>query len=137
MPRTKSTEGVKWRIVGMRDAGMKQADIPMALNVSQTAVSRLLKKHRETGSVKESKRSTLILECKGPLLKRNGRGCISYDHMLQFEVVNGTLNSQKYRDEILESDIRPSLNSPECQNTVIQDDNAAPQRARITEEYNK
>ena len=76
MPRTKSTEGVKWRIVGMRDADMKQADISMALNVSQTVVSRLLTKHRETGSVKESKRSTLILECKGPLLKRNGMGYI-------------------------------------------------------------
>ena len=31
---------------------MKQVDIAMALNVSQTDVSRHLKKHRETGSVK-------------------------------------------------------------------------------------
>ena len=59
----------------------------------------------------------------------------SYDHMLQMEVVNGTLNSQKYRDKILESDVRPSLNSLECQNMVLQYDNARPQRAPIIEEY--
>ena len=53
MPRTKRTECVKWRIVGMKDAGMKQVDIARALNVCQTVVSRLLKKHRETGSVNQ------------------------------------------------------------------------------------
>ena len=62
-------------------------------------------------------------------------GEFSYDHMLQMEVVNGTLNSQKYRDKILESDVRPSLNSLECHNMVLQYDNARPQRARIIEEY--
>ena len=36
---------------------MKQADIARVLNVSQSVVSRLLKKHRETGSVKDRKRS--------------------------------------------------------------------------------
>ena len=46
MPRTKRSDGVKRRIIGMRDAGMKQVDIAGALNVSQTVVSRLLKKHR-------------------------------------------------------------------------------------------
>ena len=51
MPRTKRTEGVKWRIIDMRDVGMKQVDIARALNVSQTFVSILLKKHRKTGSV--------------------------------------------------------------------------------------
>ena len=53
MPRTKRTECAKWRVVGMRDAGMKHVDIARALNVSQTVVSRLLKKHRETGSVNQ------------------------------------------------------------------------------------
>ena len=62
-------------------------------------------------------------------------GAFSYDHMLQLEVVNRTLNSQKYRDEIVESEVRPSLNSLECQNMVLQDDTARPQRARIFEEY--
>ena len=62
-------------------------------------------------------------------------GAFSYDHMLHLEVVNGTLNSQKYRDEILESDVRPSLNSLECQNMVLKDDNARPQWVRIFEDY--
>ena len=44
--------------------------------MSQTVVSRLLKKHRETGSVEKGKRSTLILECKGLFLKRNDIWCI-------------------------------------------------------------
>ena len=44
---------------------------------------------------------------------------------MQLKVVNRTLNSQKYRDEIPESDARPSLNSPEDQNMVLQDDIAS------------
>ena len=36
----------------------------------------------------------------------------------------------KYRDEPLESDVIPSLNSPEGQNMVLQDDNARSQRTR-------
>ena len=55
--------------------------------------------------------------------------------MLQLKVVNGTLNSQKYWDETLESDVRPSLTSPDGKNMVLQDDDARPQRARIIEEY--
>ena len=62
-------------------------------------------------------------------------GAFSYDHMLQLEVVLGTLNSQKYRNEILENDVRPSLNSPECQSVVLEGDNTRSQRARIIEEY--
>ena len=58
-------------------------------------------------------------------------GAFSYDHLLQLMVVNGTLNSQKYRDEILEHVVRPFMNSPEGQNMVLQDDNARPHRARI------
>ena len=137
MPRTKRSECVKRRIIGMRDAGMKQVDIGGALNVSQTVVSIFLKTHRETGSFKDSTRSTLILGCPGLLLKRYGVWCIafSYDHMLQLEVVLGTLNSQKYRNEILENNVRPSLNSPECQSVVLEDYNARSQRARFIEEY--
>ena len=51
---------------------MKQVDIARALNVSQIVANRLLKNHREICSVKERKRSTLILECKGLLLKCYG-----------------------------------------------------------------
>ena len=42
----------------------------------RTVVSRLLKTHRETGSFKDSTRSTLIIGCTGLLLKRYGVGCI-------------------------------------------------------------
>ena len=64
-------------------------------------------------------------------------GAFSYDHMLRLEVVNGTLNSQKYRDKILDSDVRPSLNSLQCQNMVLRDDYGRPQPTRIIEEYKK
>ena len=62
-------------------------------------------------------------------------GAFSYDYMLHLKVVNGTLNSQKYWDETLESDVRPSLISQDGKNMVLQDDNARPQRVRIIEEY--
>ena len=51
---------------------MKHVGNETALNVSQTIVSRLLKKHRQNISAKESKRSTLILECQELSLKRYG-----------------------------------------------------------------
>ena len=72
MPRTKRNEGVKWQIIGMSDAVMKQVDIARELKVSQIVASRLLKKHREICSVKERNRSTLILECIALFLKRYG-----------------------------------------------------------------
>ena len=34
----------KWQIIGMRDTGMKQADIARALNVSQSVMSRLTRR---------------------------------------------------------------------------------------------
>ena len=55
---------------------MKQDDIAMALNVSQSVVSRPLKEHRESGSIRKRKRSTLILKCKELLLKHYGTWCI-------------------------------------------------------------
>ena len=54
----------------------EKVDIERALNVSQTVVRRLLKKHRETGSVEENKRPTLVLECTELLLERSCRFCI-------------------------------------------------------------
>ena len=41
----------------IRNAGMKQDDI----DVSQSFVSRPLKEHKESGSIRKRKRSTLIL----------------------------------------------------------------------------
>ena len=39
------------------------------------------------------------------------QGVLSDDHMIQLKVVTGTSNSQKYQDEILESCVRPHLDS--------------------------
>ena len=39
--------------VAIRTTGMKQDDIARILNVSQSAVSRPLKKHRRSGSIKK------------------------------------------------------------------------------------
>ena len=50
------------------------------------------------------------------------RGALSDDHMLQLKVVTGTLNSQKYQDQILESGVRPPLDSLGGQNMVLRDD---------------
>ena len=59
----------------------------------------------------------------------------SYDHMLQLKVVNGTLNSQKYWDETLESEVRPSLNSLDDKNMVLQDDLNVLASSRNTKTY--
>ena len=53
---------------------MKQDDIARVLNVSQSVVSRPLKEHRESDSIRKRKRSTLILECQELLLKHISRG---------------------------------------------------------------
>ena len=58
--------------IAIRNAGMKHDDIARVLNVSQSVVSRPLKEHRESGSIRERKRSILILECKELLLKHYG-----------------------------------------------------------------
>ena len=62
--------------IAIRNVGMKQYDIARILNVSQSVVSRPLKEHRESGSIRKRKRSTLILECKELLLKHYGTWCI-------------------------------------------------------------
>ena len=61
--------------IAIRNAGMKQDDIARVLNVSQSVVSILLKEHRESGSIRKTKRSTLILECMELLLKHYGTWC--------------------------------------------------------------
>ena len=62
--------------IAIRNAGMKQDDIKRVLNVSESVVSRPLKEHRESGSIRKRKWSTLILECKELLLKHHGTWCI-------------------------------------------------------------
>ena len=63
------------------------------------------------------------------------RGALSDDHLIQLKVVTGTLNAQKYQDEILESGARPHLDSLDGQNLVLQDNIARPRCTRIIGEY--
>ena len=63
------------------------------------------------------------------------RGALSDDHLIQLKVVTGTLNAQKYQDEILESGVRSPLDSLDGQNMVLRDDIARPHCTRIIEEY--
>ena len=62
--------------IAIRNASMKEDDIARVLNVSQSVVSWPLKEHRESGSIRKRKRSTLILECKELLLKHYDMWCI-------------------------------------------------------------
>ena len=63
------------------------------------------------------------------------RGALSDDHLIQLKVGTGTLNAQKYQDEILESGVRSPLDSLDGQNMVFRDDITRPQWTRIIEEY--
>ena len=47
------------------------------------------------------------------------RGALSDDHLIHLNVVTGTLNAQKKKDEILESGVRSPLDSLEGQNMVL------------------
>ena len=62
--------------IAIRNTGMKQDNIARVLNLSQSVLSRPLKEHRESGSIRKRKLSTLILECKELLLKHYGMWCI-------------------------------------------------------------
>ena len=63
------------------------------------------------------------------------RCALSDDHLIQLEVVAGTLNAQKYQDEILESGVRSPLDSLDGQNMVLRDDIVRPHCTRIIEEF--
>ena len=63
------------------------------------------------------------------------RGAISDDHLIQLKVVTGTLNAQKYQNEILESGVRSPFDSLDGQNMMLRDDIARPHCTRIIEEY--
>ena len=54
------------------------------------------------------------------------RGTLSDDRLNQSKVVTGTLNAQKYQEEILESGVRSHLDSLDDQNMVLRDDTARP-----------
>ena len=50
------------------------------------------------------------------------RGALSDGHLIQLKVVTGTLNAQKYQDEILESGVRSPLDSLDGQNMVLREE---------------
>ena len=54
---------------------------------------------------------------------------------MQLKVLTGTLNAQKYQDEILESGVRSPMDSLDGLNMVLRDDIAWPHCTRIIEEY--
>ena len=72
---TKKKEDKMFKIT-IGNAGMKQDDIARVLKVSQSVVSKPLKEHRESGSIRKRKQSTLILECKELLVKHYDVWCI-------------------------------------------------------------
>ena len=53
------------------------------------------------------------------------RGALSDDHLIPLKVVAGTLNTQKYQEEILESGVRSPLDSLDGQNMVLRDDKSS------------
>ena len=65
------------------------------------------------------------------------RGVLSDDHLIQLKVVTGTLNAQKYQDEILEPGVRSPLDFIDSQNMVLRDDIARPHYTRIIKECKK
>ena len=101
--------------IAIRKAGMKQDDIARVLNVSQSVVSRPLKEHRVAAKEKGNGLHW-FLSARSCYWSIMVRGALSDDHMIQLKVVTGTLNSQKYQDQILESGVRPPLDSLDGQN---------------------
>ena len=47
------------------------------------------------------------------------RGALFDGHLIQIKAVTGTLNTQKYQDEILESGVRSPLDSLDGQNLAL------------------
>ena len=120
--------------IAIRTAGMKQDDIARVLNVSQSVVSRPLKEHRVAVSEKGNGLHWVLSawNCYCSIMVR---GALSDVHLTQLKMVTWTLNTQKYQDEILESSVRPPLDSLDGGNKVLRDDVARPHCTSIIEEY--
>jgi len=59
----------------------------------------------------------------------------SYDHKLPLIIIRGNLNGTRYRDEVLDTTIRPHFQLHAADRPLLQDDNARPHRARLVEAY--
>lgn len=63
-------------------------------------------------------------------------GCFSHDCKLPLQILNGTLNGLKYRDDILDGHVRPHFdNHALADRPMFQDDNARPHRARVVRDF--
>ena len=58
---------------------------------------------------------------------------INNNRKTNFVIINGNLNAQRYRDEILAPVVIPYVNANP--NTIFQQDNARPHTARLTTQY--
>ena len=63
------------------------------------------------------------------------RGALSDNRLMQLKMVTWTLNSQKYQEQILETGVRPTLDSLNGQNMVVRDDIAGPPCTHIIDKY--
>ena len=61
-------------------------------------------------------------------------GALSDVHLIQLKVVTLTLKAQKCQDEILESGVRPALDSLDARNKVLRNDVARRHCTRIIKE---
>ena len=124
----------KIAIIAIRNAGMKQDDITRILNVSQSVVSIPLKKQERVAVLQKGNGLHWFLSARNCYWSIMVRDALSDDHLIQFKVVTGTLNAQKYQHQILESGVRSPLDSLDGQNMVLWDDIARPYCTRIIEE---
>ena len=63
-------------------------------------------------------------------------GCFSHDCKLSLQILNGTLDGLKYRDDILDGHVGPHFeNYALADRPMFQDDNARPHRARVVRDF--
>ena len=55
-PRRRIPENVQWQIIGMHGAGMSCRNIGVNLDINHTVISRLVRKHADTGHVEDRPR---------------------------------------------------------------------------------
>ena len=73
MPRPRIPENVRWQIIGMHGAEMSCRSIGVNLDINYTVISRLVRKHADTGHVKDCSRQGRPLKT----TPRADRGCLA------------------------------------------------------------
>lgn len=82
----------------------------------------------------------MLPECVQPRVQARGGtvmvwGGFSHDHRLPLQIVDGNLNGVRYRDELLDTVVRPHFQANAGQRPILMDDNVPAHRARIVEQY--